>query len=517
MAMIRRLLAFTLTLLSPALALAQDAVAAAEPTRIQKLDALFGQYVVGPMYQVLFFDLAFWDNGQTGELEIPMIVLWLVVGAVFFTIRFNFINLRGFAHAIQVTRGQYDHPSHEGEVSHFQALASALSATVGLGNIAGVAVAVHTGGPGAVFWMVIAGFLGMSSKFTECTLGQLYRETDAHGHLSGGPMRYLQTGLSELGMKGFGRVLAVGFAIMCIGGSFGGGNMFQANQSYAQVKEVIPVFQGDMGSLVYGIILALMVGAVIIGGIKRIGVVAGYIVPTMCGVYLLAGVFIIVVNFDQILPALSHIIGQAFTPAAGFGGMIGVLMTGFQRAAFSNEAGIGSASIAHSAATTDEPVREGIVALLEPFIDTILVCTMTGLVMVITDSYENSGEGVVMTSHAFATVLPWFPKVLTFAVFMFAFSTMISWSYYGERCFTFLFGPSTSLFYKIIFLGFVILGSVLKLGSVLDFSDLMVLGMAFPNILGLYLLSGKVKRALDTYWVKLKSGEMKPFVAPPTD
>ena len=296
--MIRRLLAFTLTLLSPALALAQDAVAAAEPTRIQKLDALFGQYVVGPMYQVLFFDLAFWDNGQTGELKIPMIVLWLVVGAVFFTIRFNFINLRGFAHAIQVTRGQYDHPSHEGEVSHFQALASALSATVGLGNIAGVAVAVHTGGPGAVFWMVIAGFLGMSSKFTECTLGQLYRETDAHGHLSGGPMRYLQTGLSELGMKGFGRVLAVGFAIMCIGGSFGGGNMFQANQSYAQVKEVIPVFQGDMGSLVYGIILALMVGAVIIGGIKRIGVVAGYIVPIMCGVYLLAGVFIIVVNFD---------------------------------------------------------------------------------------------------------------------------------------------------------------------------------------------------------------------------
>jgi len=505
--MLRRFFAFSLTLLCPALAFAQEA---AHNSRIERLDQLFGSWVVGPIAKVFFFDMAFWDNGDPGEIKVPIIVLWLVVGAVFFTIRFKFINLRGFVHAIQVTRGKFDHPSHEGEVSHFQALASALSATVGLGNIAGVAVAVHAGGPGAVFWMVVAGFLGMSSKFAECTLGQLYRETDAKGHLSGGPMRYLHKGLSEMGMSGFGRVLAIAFAILCIGGSFGGGNMFQANQSYAQVKEVIPFFNSDMGALAYGIILALMVGVVIIGGIKRIGVVAGYIVPIMCGVYLLAGTFIIISNSHQIVPAFSHIVSQAFTPEAGMGGLIGVLITGFQRAAFSNEAGIGSASIAHSAAATDEPVREGIVALLEPFIDTILVCTMTGLVMVITDSYENSGEGVVMTSNAFATVLPWFPKVLTFAVFMFAFSTMISWSYYGERCFTYLFGTGTSMFYKVTFLGFVVLGSVLKLGSVLDFSDLMVLGMAFPNILGLYLLSGKVKRALDEYWGKLKSGEMKP-------
>ncbi|NOY93870.1 MAG: alanine:cation symporter family protein [Deltaproteobacteria bacterium] len=508
--MFRRFLAFALTLFSPALALAQAGAAEATPTGLARLDAIFGHYVVAPIASVFFFDLAFWDNGDPGEIKIPIIVLWLVLGAIFFTLRFKFINLRGFWHAIQVTRGKYDDPSHEGEVSHFQALSSALSATVGLGNIAGVAVAVHTGGPGAVFWMVIAGFLGMSSKFTECTLGQLYREVDARGNLSGGPMRYLQKGLSELGMKGFGRVLAVAFAILCIGGSFGGGNMFQANQSYAQVKEVIPFFDSDMGALAYGVLLALMVGVVIIGGIKRIGTVAGVVVPIMCGVYLLAGAFIIISNADQIVPAFSHIVGQAFTPEAGFGGMIGVLMTGFQRAAFSNEAGIGSASIAHSAAATDEPVREGIVALLEPFIDTILVCTMTGLVMVITNTYENSGEGVVMTSNAFATVLPWFPKVLTFAVFMFAFSTMISWSYYGERCFTYLFGTGTSMLYRVIFLGFVVLGSVLELGSVLDFSDLMVLGMAFPNILGLYLLSGKVKRALDSYWSKLKSGEMKP-------
>jgi AGCS family alanine or glycine:cation symporter len=478
---------------------------------LKSLDGGFGSNVVGPIASVLFFDLAFWDNGTEGEIKLPFIVVWLIAGATFFTFRFRFINVRAFKHAWIVTTGRYDDPNDPGEVTHFQALSSALSATVGLGNIAGVAVAVGMGGPGAVFWMIVAGFLGMSSKFTECTLGQMYREVGSDGHILGGPMRYLQQGLSDRGWPRFGRVLAVIFAVMCIGGSFGGGNMFQANQSYAQVADVLPFFAGGWGSLAYGILLAFLVGIVIIGGIRRIGQVAGFIVPVMCGVYLLAGFFIILTNADQIGPAFGKIVGEAFTPKAGLGGAIGVLITGFRRAAFSNEAGVGSASIAHSAAATDEPVREGIVALLEPFIDTIIVCTMTGLVVVITGAHEGDAEGgVLMTSNAFATVLPWFPKVLSLAVFLFAFSTMISWSYYGERCWTFLFGAQYSVVYKLMFLGFVVFGAVLKLGNVIDFSDLMILGMSFPNILGAVLLSGNVAAALDDYWSRYKSGQMQP-------
>jgi len=478
---------------------------------LKSVDEGFGTIVVGPIARVLFYDLIFWDNGSENDLQLPFIVFWLIAGATFFTLRFGFINIRAFKHAWIVTTGRYDDPDDPGEVTHFQALSSALSATVGLGNIAGVAVAVAAGGPGAVFWMIVAGFLGMSSKFTECTLGQMYREVGDDGHILGGPMRYLESGLKQLGLPGLGKVLAVLFAVMCVGGSFGGGNMFQANQSYAQVADVLPFFSGGWGALAYGVILAFLVGIVIIGGIRRIGQVAGFIVPVMCGIYLVAGLFIIVTNFDQVGPAIGKIIGEAFTPEAGFGGMLGVLVTGFRRAAFSNEAGVGSASIAHSAAATAEPVREGIVALLEPFIDTILVCTMTGLVVVITGAYEDGGsEGVLMTSKAFATVLPWFPKVLSLAVFLFAFSTMISWSYYGERCWTFLFGAQFSMLYKVIFLGFVVFGSILKLGNVIDFSDLMILGMSFPNILGAVLLSGKVRDALKNYWGRYKSGEMQP-------
>ena len=478
---------------------------------LKSVDQGFGAHVVAPIAHVLFFDLIYWDNGSEGDLKLPFIVFWLIAGAVFFTLRFGFINVRAFKHAWVVTTGHYDDPDDPGEVTHFQALSSALSATVGLGNIAGVAVAVAVGGPGAVFWMVVAGFLGMSSKFTECTLGQMYREVGDDGHILGGPMRYLDAGLGQLGLPRLGRFLAILFALMCIGGSFGGGNMFQANQSYAQVADVLPIFAGGWGSLVYGFILAFLVGIVIIGGIRRIGRVAGFIVPVMCGIYLLAGLFIIISNFDQIGPAFSKIIGGAFSPQAGLGGLLGVLVTGFRRAAFSNEAGVGSASIAHSAAATDEPVREGIVALLEPFIDTIVVCTMTGLVVVITGAYESGGEeGVLMTSKAFATVLPWFPKVLSLAVFLFAFSTMISWSYYGERCWTFLFGAQFSMVYKVMFLVFVVFGSVLKLGNVIDFSDLMILGMSFPNILGAVLLSGKVSAALKSYWSRYTSGQMQP-------
>ena len=478
---------------------------------LTSLDQGFGANVVGPIAQVLFFDLIFWDNGTDGDLQLPFIVFWLIAGATFFTLRFGFINIRAFKHAWVVTTGHYDDPDDPGEVTHFQALSSALSATVGLGNIAGVAVAVAVGGPGAVFWMIVAGFLGMSSKFAECTLGQMYREVGDDGHILGGPMRYLDRGLDELGLPRLGRFLAILFALMCIGGSFGGGNMFQANQSYAQVANVLPFLAGGWGALAYGVVLAFLVGVVIIGGIRRIGQVAGVIVPLMCGIYLLAGLFIIITNYDQIGPAVGKIVGGAFSPQAGFGGILGVLVTGFRRAAFSNEAGVGSASIAHSAAATDEPVREGIVALLEPFIDTIVVCTMTGLVVVITGAHESgTEEGVLMTSKAFATVLPWFPKVLSLAVFLFAFSTMISWSYYGERCWTFLFGSQFSMLYKVLFLGFVVFGSVLKLGNVIDFSDLMILGMSFPNILGAFLLSGKVSEALKSYWSRYKSGQMQP-------
>jgi len=336
----------------------------------------------------------------------------------------------------------------------------------------------------------------------------MYRTVDANGQVMGGPMRYLQEGLSEMGMSKFGRVLAVIFAVMCIGGSLGGGNMFQANQSFAAVEEVIPLFEGR--GWLYGLMLATLVGVVILGGIKRIGAAAGVIVPVMCGVYVLAALWILLSHASQVPMAVETIVRGAFSPTAVTGGVVGVIVQGFKRAAFSNEAGVGSASIAHSAATTDEPIREGIVALLEPFIDTIVVCTMTGLVVVITGAYQmETGDGVLMTSRGFGSVLGWFPLVLSFAVVMFAFSTMISWSYYGERCATFLFGPKASVPYKIVFLVFVFLGSVFKLGNVLDFSDLMILGMAFPNILGVALLSNKVKAGLDDYWGRLKSGEMK--------
>ncbi len=447
------------------------------------------------------------------DIAIPIVVAWLVVGAIFFTLRMQFVNIRMFGHALVVTAGKYDDPDDEGEISHFQALSSALSATVGLGNIAGVAIAVAAGGPGAIFWMVIAGLLGMSSKFTECTLGQMYRTTRPDGSVSGGPMHYLDEGLREIGLGPLGKVMAVAFALMCIGGSLGGGNMFQANQSNAAVFGVLTEYgmvspeSGTTVSIVYGLGLAFVVGLVIIGGIKRIGMAAGVIVPLMCGVYVLAGLFILVTNGSAVPAAFSAIVSQAFTPEAGMGGFIGVLIQGFRRAAFSNEAGVGSASIAHSAATTKYPVREGIVALLEPFIDTVVICTMTGLVVVVTGAYQVEGlDGVLMTQRAFGSVISWFPVVLSGAVMLFAFSTMISWSYYGERCTVWLFGDRARTPYRVLFLFCVFFGSVIELGSVLGFSDLMVLGMAFPNIFGAVLLSGKVKAALDRYIRDLKSG-----------
>ncbi len=511
------------------------------------MDQAFGNYVVTPIYKVLFFD--FYSGPRdvaklnaTGEPEIdpetgkaitevrpgwlitprypvgisvPFVVAWLFCGATFLTLRMGFINIRGFKHAIDLTRGVYDTPGEPGEVSHFQALSAALSATVGLGNIAGVAIAISTGGPGATFWIIAVGLLGMTAKFTECTLGQLYRVSDEEGRVLGGPMRYLRTGLKEIGLAPLGNVLAWAFMLLCIGASFGGGNAFQVGQSLEAIRGDVPLLQSY--PWIYGVVMAFLVGIVIIGGIKSIGAVAGRIVPFMCLAYVIAAVYILIANATQIPTAIEKIMVEAFTPDAAFGGFVGVLVIGIQRAVFSNEAGVGSAAIAHSAAKTDEPVSEGIVALLEPFIDTVIVCTITALVVVVTGAYEApemesaiaSSQGAKVTLYAFTVGgHDWFRYILYLAVVLFAYSTCISWSYYGERCWVELFGARTSFVYKTLFLGFTLLGSIVTQGSILDFSDLMLLGMSFPNLLGVFLLSGLVKRQLDLYWNKYKRGEI---------
>ncbi len=482
---------------------------------LDSLESFFKERIVASIDAVLFFDVAFWDNGSEAEIQLPIVVLWLVLGALFFTIRFQFINFRGFRHAIDCVRGRYSQPGETGDISHFQALSAALSATVGLGNIAGVAFAVGVGGPGAVFWMVVAGFLGMSSKFVECTLGQKYRVLRADGRISGGPMHYLSDGLAEMGLGGLGRFLAVVFAVMCIGGSFGGGNMYQSNQAFAQVAktfaESAPWLGSDAGAVGFGLLLALAVGTVIIGGIKRIGEVASVLVPVMCIIYVASGLLILAINAAAVPAAIGIVVREAFSFQAGLGGFVGVLIQGFRRAAFSNEAGVGSAAIAHSAAQTDEPVREGLVALLEPFIDTIIVCAMTGAVIVVTGAHAHpdAGTGIQMTSFAFATVFPWFPIVLSITAVAFAFSTMISWSYYGEQCWVQLFGLRSVLLYKLIFLLFTWAGAIFAAEAVVEFGDLMILGMAFPNIAGILLLTGRVKADLDDYMRRLAAGEFQ--------
>lgn len=448
-------------------------------------------------------------NGDPLTKPIPFIVIWLVLGALFFTIRMGFINIRGFKHAIDLARGRYDDPNAPGQVTHFQALATAVSGTVGLGNIAGVAVAISLGGAGATFWMIVCGLLGMSSKFVECTLGVKYRDILPDGRVFGGPMNYLRYGLAKRNMGGLGKVLAAMFAVLAIGASFGGGNMFQANQSFEQLAGQFPALQGN--GLWFGIITALLVGVVIIGGIRSIAKVTGKIVPLMASIYVLAALAVIIMNIQNVAPAFAAIVDGAFSPSALKGGIIGVLVVGFQRAAFSNEAGVGSAAIAHSAAKTHHPPSEGFVALLEPFIDTVVVCTLTALVLIFTGMHEVEGmAGAQLTSDAFGSQISWFPYVLGIAVFLFAFSTMISWSYYGMRAWTYLFGKSakSELTYKLLFLVFVVIGASVSLGAVLVFSDMMILAMSFPNIIGLYIMSGEVKADLEGYWQKLKANEL---------
>ncbi len=448
-------------------------------------------------------------NGDPQQKNIPFIVVWLVFGALFFTLRLGFINIRGFRHSLQLAKGKFDDPNAPGQVTHFQALATAVSGTVGLGNIAGVAVAVSLGGAGATMWMILAGLLGMSSKFVECTLGVKYRFINSEGRVFGGPMNYLRYGLEKRNKRGLGKFLAGFFAILAIGASFGGGNMFQANQSFSILAGEFPMLTGN--GFWFGIVVAILVGIVIIGGISSIAKVTGKIVPVMAAVYVIGALVVIGVNFGNIGPAFSAIWDGAFSPSALKGGVIGVLIVGFQRAAFSNEAGVGSAAIAHSAAKTNHPPSEGFVALLEPFIDTVVVCTLTALVLIFTGMHEVEGVGgVELTSTAFGSVISWFPYVLATAVFLFAFSTMISWSYYGMRAWTYLFGKSkrNEIVYKVLFLVFVVIGASVSLGAVLDFSDMMILAMSFPNIIGLYFMIGEVSTDLKEYTHRLKSGEL---------
>lgn len=456
----------------------------------------------------------------------PWIVMWLVIAASIFTLYFGFVQFRFFGHAISLVKGDYSDPDDAGEVSHFQALATALSGTVGLGNIAGVAVAVGIGGPGATFWMILAGLLGMASKFTECTLGVKFRNEYEDGTVSGGPMYYISKGFKQLGIPG-GKPLAILFSIFCIFGALGGGNMFQANQAHAQIAGIV----GDYPGWITGIAFATIVFAVIIGGMKSIARVTEKVVPFMGIMYVAAAIIILLVNYDKVGWAFGQIFEGAFTGLGVAGGLVGALIQGFKRAAFSNEAGVGSAAIAHSAVRTKEPITEGFVSLLEPFIDTVVICTMTALVIIITGqlivdpttgNYVLDGSmiatvggtsGVALTSAAFGSAVSWFPYVLAVAVVLFAFSTMISWSYYGLKAWTYLFGEgkTTELIFKLIFCAFVIIGAAASLGPVIDFSDAAIFAMAVVNIFALYFLMRLVKQEFYSYRERLASGEIKKF------
>ena len=474
-----------------------------------KLDAAISDAIapiVGVVTSVVFYSISI------GDASVPLIVLWLIAAAVFFTVYFGFINIRGFTHGIALVAGRADASDRQaGEVSHFQALATALSGTVGLGNIAGVAVAISYGGPGATFWMILAGLLGMSSKFVECTLGVKYRDVHADGSVSGGPMFYLSKGLAERGMRHLGLALAGFFALCCVLGALGGGNLFQANQTY----DVIVGVTGGEESLfanrgwLFGVMLAFLVGLVIVGGIKSIVRVTEKLVPVMAILYVTTALYILGANASRIVDAFELILLGAFSPEGVTGGAIGVLIQGFKRAAFSNEAGIGSASIAHSAVKTDQPVTEGYVSLLEPFIDTVIICTMTALVLIITGFHEQGAalaaaeqlSGAQLTSDAFASVVAWFPLLLAIAITLFAFSTMISWSYYGLKAWTYLFGrgAATELSFKLLFCVVIVVGCTMDLAQVVDFSDSAIFAMSIANIIGLYILAPSVKKELVAY------------------
>ncbi len=523
----KKILFSLLAIFSPILIFAQ------EKTTSEAIDETFRAYTSW------FVDLIFYEIPFSEYFQIPWVLIVLVGGALYLTIYFKFINITGFVTAFRVVRGQYEdiekHGANtlygdatpnegeniietirddgaDGEVSHFQALTAALSATVGLGNIAGVAVALSIGGPGATFWMILAGFLGMASKFAECTLGVKYRDVGEDGTVYGGPMYYLSKGLKEKGFGKIGKVLAIVFAVFVIGGSFGGGNMFQANQAAAQFVQLFELTGGNAG-FYFGLVMAGLVAVVIIGGIKRIASVTEKVVPFMAGIYVLASLIILGANWHLIDNAFALIYEGAFSGLGIAGGLVGVMIQGIRRGAFSNEAGVGSAAIAHSAVRTKYPASEGIVALLEPFVDTVIICTMTALVIIITNlegGFMTYGvpitEGVELTAIAFDSVIPHFSIILTIAVILFAFSTMISWSYYGMQGWVYLFGKGkvTDLVYKALFLVFVVIGASISLGAVIDFSDAMIFAMVVPNIIGVLFLTPVIKKELTRYLKAIK-------------
>lgn len=475
------------------------------------MNEIFGA-INGFLGNILFFDILF---GQVEGVAIPFLVAWIIVGGVYLTIKMSFVNLRMLPHAYKIVMGKYRTKEDKGLITPFQSLTTALSATVGLGNIAGVAIAISIGGPGATFWMIVAGFLGMTLKFTEVTLSLQHRQFLKDGTIMGGGMEYLSRGLAQKGWPTFGKYLAIVFAIFMIGGAIGGGNTFQVSQAVGVVGQEVPFLQEN--PIVFGIILAMVTGAVIIGGIKSIAKTTEKIVPTMVVIYISASLWILITNFSSIPEAFGLIFSEAFAPTAVAGGIIGSIIQGFKRAAFSSEAGLGSAAIAHAPAKVKYPVRQGMVSLYEPFIDTIIICTMTALVIIITGVYDpangfneliDSGQGAALTSAAYGTVISWFPLILSLSIVLFSFSTLVSWSYYGERAWVYLFGVKSSIVFKLIFLAFIVMASVVETKTMITFSELLILGMALPNILGLYILSGDVKNELKMYLHKLKTGEL---------
>lgn len=464
---------------------------------------------------VVFYSLDIGLTNAAGNpIKVPLILLWLAAASVFFTFYFGFINLRYFKHSVEVSLNKYSEPDADGQISSFQALATSLSGTVGLGNIAGVAVAITVGGPGAALWMAIMGLFSMSTKFIEVTLGVKYRHHRDPEHpesISGGPMYYLRDALYNRGMRKLGAILAAAFAVACIGGALGGGNMFQANQSYIQLMNITGGADGWLAGKgwLYGLVLAALVGVVIIGGIKSIARTASGIVPLMAIIYLLAGFVVIALNIEALPGALATIVTSAFSLEAGVGGFIGALLAGVQRATFSNEAGLGSSAIVHATTKTNIPAKQGIAGMMGSFVDTVIICMITALIIVISGAYLNSTgvEGVSLTSAAMASAVSWFPYLLALCVFLFAYSTLITWYYYGEKSLTFLFGEKDWLVlaFKLVFCAFVVIGAAAELQNVIRFSDAMILALGIPNIIGLYLLAPEVKLDLREYLQALKT------------
>ena len=437
--------------------------------------------------------------------EMPLVVLWLVAGGLFFTVYLRFINVRGFAQALRIVSGRYAQKGDPGEISQFSALATAVSGTVGIGNMAGVAIS--TGGPGATFWLMAAGLLGMSSKFAECTLGVLYRRRNPDGSVSGGPMHYLERGLGERGWPALGRGLGLFYAAAMVFGCLGIGNMFQSNQAAAIFIDITGAdgsFFAGRGWL-FGLLLAAVVALVIIGGIQSIARTTVRLVPTMALLYVSLALLTIVLNADRLPGAIAAIWHGAFTSEGMAGGGLGALVIGFRRAVFSNEAGLGSAAIAHATARTPQPASEGFVALLEPFIDTVVICTLSALVITTTvyDPALATGDitGIELTTRAFASTLPWSPVPLAVAAILFAFSTMIAWAYYGLKAFTYLAGEGRlqHLGFNAFFCAFVVVGASLDLEALIDLSDALVFVIAIPNLIGLYAMAPVVRRELARY------------------